>query len=134
MVLMGASHAQQSLPALDAAAKTKHWKLISWTKAACPAAQITAQASELGNRIYTKCDEWRHITLSRVEGLHLDVLLVAQSDSVPGYQYTANQWVDATARTLNGVRQAGTPVIYLMDTPVPGQNIFPTACRTTSAT
>jgi peptidoglycan/LPS O-acetylase OafA/YrhL/cellulose synthase/poly-beta-1,6-N-acetylglucosamine synthase-like glycosyltransferase len=123
MVLMGDSHAQQWLPTLDAEAKTKHWKLISWTKAACPAAQVTIQASQLGNRTYTECDEWRRITLSRVEGLHPDVLLIAQSDSVPGYQYTTNQWADATARTLNEVRQTGTPVIYMMDTPVPRHNI-----------
>jgi hypothetical protein len=123
MVLMGDSHAQQWLPALDTEAKFKKWKLISWTKAACPAAQVTVQAPQLGNRTYTECDQWRHITLSRIEGLHPEILLVAQSDSVPGYQYTNNQWADATARTLNGIRQTGTPVIYLMDTPAPRRNI-----------
>jgi peptidoglycan/LPS O-acetylase OafA/YrhL/cellulose synthase/poly-beta-1,6-N-acetylglucosamine synthase-like glycosyltransferase len=122
MILMGDSHAQQWLPALDAEAKAKHWKLISWTKSACPAAQITVRAPQLGNRIYTECDEWRGITLNKVEDLHPDVLLVAQSDNVPGSQNT-NQWADATARTLNGVRRTGTPVIYLMDTPVPHQSV-----------
>jgi peptidoglycan/LPS O-acetylase OafA/YrhL len=119
MVLMGDSHAEQWLPALDAEAKTKHWKLISWTKSACPVAQITIRVRQLGNRNYTECDEWREITLRKVEGLHPDVLVVGQANGVPGFQYTNNQWADATARTLNGVRQTGTPVVYLMDTPVP---------------
>jgi hypothetical protein len=46
-VLLGDSHAQQWLPALDKAARDHHWKLIAWTKAACPLADVTVYNSIL---------------------------------------------------------------------------------------
>jgi peptidoglycan/LPS O-acetylase OafA/YrhL/glycosyltransferase involved in cell wall biosynthesis len=119
MILVGDSHAQQWLPGLDIEAKRLGWKLVAWTKAACPLADLSVHAPQLGNRSYTECDQWRRITLGRIEGTHPDVVLAAQSDSVPGLQYSNAQWADATARTLGRIRAAGTPVVYLMDTPVP---------------
>ena len=122
MVLVGDSHAQQWLPALDAQAKEQGWKLISWTKAACPIADVDVTAPQLGNRVYEECLEWRDITLSKIEGLHPDIVVASQSDSVPGNQVTNTEWADATARTLTDIRAVGTPIVYLMDTPRPASN------------
>jgi peptidoglycan/LPS O-acetylase OafA/YrhL/cellulose synthase/poly-beta-1,6-N-acetylglucosamine synthase-like glycosyltransferase len=123
MVLIGDSHAQQWLPALDTEAKAKKWKLIAWTKAACPIADLSVHAEQLGNRLFTECDQWRKITLGKVDGTHPDVLVVTQSDSVPGRQFSNTEWADATARTLTRSLRAGTPVVYLLDTPVPRTNV-----------
>jgi peptidoglycan/LPS O-acetylase OafA/YrhL len=123
MILAGDSHAQQWLPGLDIEAKRLGWKLIAWTKAACPFANLSVDAPQLGNRSYSECDEWRRITLGRIEGTHPDVVVVSQSDSVPGRQYTNAEWSDATAETLGDIRATGTPVVYLMDTPVPRVNV-----------
>jgi SGNH domain (fused to AT3 domains) len=48
---------------------------------------------------------------------------VAQSDSVPGKQFSNRQWADATAKTLTAVRATGTAVLYLLDTPVPRRSV-----------
>ncbi|WP_165372859.1 SGNH hydrolase domain-containing protein [Pengzhenrongella frigida] len=123
MVLFGDSHAQQWLPALDLQAKKQGWKLISWTKAACSIANVDLHAEQLGNRLFTECTEWRKITLGKIAGLHPDIVVVSQSDSVPGNQFTNNGWADATAQTLTDIRAVGTPVVYLLDTPLPRTNV-----------
>ncbi|MBX9245215.1 acyltransferase family protein [Actinotalea ferrariae] len=122
MVLVGDSHAQQWLPALDAQAKEQGWKLVSWTKAACPVADVEVTAPQLGNRTYTECLDWRESTLAKIAELQPDIVVVSQSDSVPGNQVTNVEWADATARTLSQIRSNGTPVAYVLDTPVPAGN------------
>ncbi|WP_199421556.1 SGNH hydrolase domain-containing protein [Actinotalea solisilvae] len=122
MVLVGDSHAQQWLPALDAQAKEQGWKLVAWTKAACPVADVEVTAPQLGNRVYTECLDWREQTLANVQELAPDIVVVSQSDSVPGNQVTNVEWADATARTVSDIRSAGTPVLYVLDTPVPAGN------------
>ncbi len=122
MVLVGDSHAQQWLPALDAQAQEQGWRLVAWTKAACPVADLEVTAPQLGNRTYTECLDWREQTLGNVEALAPDIVVVSQSDSVPGNQVTNVEWADATARTMSTIRQSGTPVLYVLDTPVPAGN------------
>lgn len=122
MVLTGDSHAQQWLPALDVQAKEQGWRLVAWTKAACPVADVEVTAPQLGSRTYTECLDWREQTLGNIEALAPDIVVVSQSDSVPGNQVTNVEWADATARTMSQIRQTGTPVLYLLDTPVPSGN------------
>lgn len=122
MVLVGDSHAQQWLPALDAEAKQLGWKLVSWTKAACPVADVQIHAPQLGNRLYTECFQWRDLTMNRIAQLKPDVVVMSQSDSVPGNELTNTDWADATARAATSLTDTGIPVIYLLDTPRPTQS------------
>ncbi len=70
-VLFGDSHMDQWEPAFAAAGAQLHWKIINWTKAACPAADITVVATTL-NRPYTECDTWRQQTIDRIAALKPD--------------------------------------------------------------
>ncbi|CUR55234.1 membrane hypothetical protein [metagenome] len=122
MVLFGDSHAQQWLPALDAQAKQQGWKVIAWTKAACPIADLTVFNDALG-RDYTECDDWRERTVRKILKVYPDVLLTSQSDTVPGTQVGNTDWADSTATTLTRFLESKLPVTYVLDTPLPEQNV-----------
>ena len=122
LVLMGDSHAQQWMPALDVAAKEAGWKLVSWTKAACSVADVTLIEAKIG-RNYWECDEWRRQTIANIIALEPDLLVISQSDSVPGDQFTNTEWADATGKTISTLQQAGVPVVFMLDTPQPAHDI-----------
>ncbi len=123
MVLVGDSHAQQWLPGLDAFAQAEGWRLVAWTKAACPVADVELRTEKLGNRVYTECTEWREATVDRVTALGADVVVVSQSNSVPGRQVDDQEWADASTRAALDLRAGGSEVVYLMDTPLPASNV-----------
>ncbi len=118
MVLMGDSHAQQWMPAFDAAAKRAGWRLVSWTKAACSVAHVKLYEPKLG-RDYWECDEWRRQTLAKIVDLQPDLVVLSQSDSVPGDQYGDGAWADTTGETVSSFQAAGLRVAFLLDTPQP---------------
>ncbi|GIG28895.1 acyltransferase family protein [Cellulomonas marina] len=122
VVLLGDSHAQQWLPALDTAAAGSGWQVRAWTKAACPVADVPLFNTDL-RRDYTECDAWRQATVDRVVALAPDLVVVSQSDTVPGDQVGSGQWGEATGRTLARLTDAGLPVVLLLDTPYPGIDV-----------
>lgn len=128
MVLFGDSHAQQWLPALDAQAKAQHWRLVTWTKAACPIAAYDVRNAAL-QRVYTECLGWRDQTVERIIAQRADLVMVSQSDTVPGTQLGNNEWGEDTVLTLRRFQTAGLPVTYIMDTPYPGVNVPECAAR-----
>jgi peptidoglycan/LPS O-acetylase OafA/YrhL len=122
VVLFGDSHAQQWLPALDAAAKQNHWRLVAWTKAACSIADYDVYTSQLQRR-YTECVSWREATIKRMTAKHPDLVVVSQSDTVPAERVGNREWGDDTATTLRRLKNADIPVTYVMDTPYPGVDV-----------
>ncbi|GAA3339201.1 hypothetical protein GCM10017714_13720 [Curtobacterium pusillum] len=119
VVLWGDSHAQQWLPAFDAAGKAEGWKVVAWTKAACPVAQNVELFNSSLKRTYTECPEWRDASMKRIERLAPDLVVMAQSDNVPGKQVSNTTWADGTAETAATLRAAGLKTVYMLDTPVP---------------
>jgi peptidoglycan/LPS O-acetylase OafA/YrhL len=128
MVLVGDSHAQQWFPALDAAARENHWRLVSWTKAACSIADYAPYSTQL-QRTFTECVIWRNRTIERIIAAKPDVVLFSQSDSVPGTGIGNVDWAEDTVSTIRRVQAASIPVAYLMDTPYPGINVPECAAR-----
>jgi hypothetical protein len=122
MVLFGDSHAQQWLPALNLEGERLHWKVVAWTKAACPIAEVTV-FNEMLRRDYRECTLWRQLTIRRIEALHPSVVVLSQSDLVPGTQVSNRAWADATARTAVRLRSAELHVDYILDTPSPGSDV-----------
>lgn len=66
MFLMGDSHALHWFPALDRIAMEDEWRLVSYTKDACPAYDLPVFSPRL-NRDYVECDEWREDVLDRIQ-------------------------------------------------------------------
>jgi peptidoglycan/LPS O-acetylase OafA/YrhL len=123
VVLFGDSHMQQWQPAFASAGRYAHWRVVNWTKSACPAADLTVVAAEL-NRVYTGCNTWRALTLKRIAALKPDVVVVTSSEDLAAPSVTPAEYarsVTATLRTLEETTAA--KIVYLEDTPYPGYNM-----------
>lgn len=118
VVLFGDSHAEQWLPALDEAAQNRGWRVISWTKAACPIAEVELYEDQL-KRTYTECDTWREKTRQRIIAERPDLVILSQSDSIPGTNIETPVWAQATATSAAKLTAAGVPTIFLLDTTRP---------------
>jgi peptidoglycan/LPS O-acetylase OafA/YrhL/cellulose synthase/poly-beta-1,6-N-acetylglucosamine synthase-like glycosyltransferase len=121
LMLFGDSHAQQWLPAFDLMAQKLHWRVVTWTKAACPIAQVSLKDDTL-KRTYTECNQWRTATIAKIKALHPDTIIMSQSDNVPGQQLSDSTWSKQTVATAKLFTSAGLKVTYIMDTPIPGSD------------
>ncbi|WP_164983836.1 acyltransferase family protein, partial [Cellulomonas endophytica] len=116
LVLVGDSHAQQWLPALDAAAQDAGWRVVAWTKSACPVAELDVWSGPL-DRAYTECTTWRDEVRARVAALDPDLVLVSQSDTVVGDDVDNDAWAGATITGLAALGVDPERVLYVLDTP-----------------
>lgn len=122
VVLFGDSHAEQWFGALQKIATSHGWRLISWTKAACPLADVLLYSDQL-HRPFTECPAWRSGTLQRIAALHPDLVIASGSDALPGPSYANSQWAAQTADTAAALQRAATRVVYLADVPAPTTNV-----------
>jgi peptidoglycan/LPS O-acetylase OafA/YrhL len=130
IVLFGDSHSAQWFPPLELIAKERGWKLVSLTKSACPAADVTVTNAEL-QRSYTECDTWRVAALKRIADLHP---LAVVMTSFPDYELISGSqrmkmssgdaarslWQSGLAKTVQSISTSGARVVVLEDTPRPG--------------
>jgi len=132
IVLLGDSHAAQWFPALAKIADARGWRLVSWTKAACPAATVTVMSREAG-RPYTECDTWRESTLERIASLHPTLVVIENfgqrytfvRDGQPADAGTsaADVWRSALVKTARRIVTAGARPLILEDSPFPGFSV-----------
>jgi peptidoglycan/LPS O-acetylase OafA/YrhL len=121
VMLFGDSHALQWFPALDRAARTRRWRLVSLTKTTCPPVQLSFWSPVLG-RPYRECDQWRSNMLQRIrsERPALVVLGAARHYSdVYHFQVYGPAWISGLARMVRQVRATGARVVVLGPTPKP---------------
>jgi SGNH domain (fused to AT3 domains) len=128
VVLFGDSHASQWFEAVDAAARRNGWRLLAWTKSACPPADATIWRQQL-RAPFVACDQWREGVLARLTGSERpDLVLVASYvDSAVGTLDAAQvalppeqaraRWRDGLARTIDRLQAAGSQVVVIADTP-----------------
>ena len=76
--LIGDSHAAQWLPALDAYAAGKGWRLEVHTKSACSVADVPLWERRL-RRIYDECLDWREALQKRITRAQPEVVCVGSS-------------------------------------------------------
>ncbi|MGX7678189.1 acyltransferase family protein [Jatrophihabitans sp. DSM 45814] len=119
-VLFGDSHMEQWEPAFGAAGKQEHWKIVNWTKSACPAANLTVISPSL-NRDYAECNTWRTQTIARIVALKPAIIFVGESENTKGdHKFTPQEWTNATLQTLNTLRdETHAKIVFMGDTPVP---------------
>jgi peptidoglycan/LPS O-acetylase OafA/YrhL len=130
VVLLGDSHAAQWFPALNRIAKEQGWRLLSRTKAGCPAPDVTIWQRSF-SRAYTGCDAWRDEVLSDIErrppalvvaaGTRTESLVDRSSGArLEGTGRSGDEWIAGWDRTLSRLGEAGVPVAVLRDTPWAG--------------
>ena len=81
VVLFGDSHAAQWFPALERIATDRGWRLVSLTKSACTAADVTVWSATLG-RAYAECDAWRRSAMERIAAERPALIVVSDSRGV----------------------------------------------------
>ncbi|GAA1936055.1 acyltransferase family protein [Kitasatospora viridis] len=120
IVLLGDSHAGQWFSALLGIAGERHWALEELVKQGCPLPQLTVTNPQLG-REYRECDSWRANALDRLRTEPKPRLIVIGSLN----RYTQDQQLlsHAWEQTLAPLRALGVPIVYLTDTPIPGQDV-----------
>ena len=122
IVLFGDSHAEQWFGALDALAESKGWKLVSWTKAACPMADVLLMSAQL-QRPFTECPAWHADTMAKIAELHPDLVIASGSDALPGPAFSNSTWSADTSAVLTQLKAAADQVVYLADVPAPTTNV-----------
>jgi peptidoglycan/LPS O-acetylase OafA/YrhL len=131
VVLFGDSHAMQWFPALNRLAGERDWRLVGFTKSACPPAGVHIYSAGL-RREYRECDEWRKQTLDRIVNQEHPDLIVTSSLSTyrPREDGTRLEgdaseeaMVDGYISTLAKLRATGAPVVLIEDVPHPDKNV-----------
>ena len=118
-VLFGDSHMEQYLPGFATIAAKRHWRIVNWTKSACPPAKITITVPAL-NRVYTECDTWRTLTLARIAALKPDAVIMSQSENNVARSVSPAKFAAATVSTLTTLKQTTTArITFIDDLPVP---------------
>lgn len=126
IVLFGDSHAAQWFPALVKIASKRGYKLVTLTKAGCPAADLEVFRVN-SSSIYTECTVWRNNTIERINNVEKPEILILGSLSVfsGGLKGddVADYWRNGYESTISQLSIPGRRVIVLNDTPFPGKNV-----------
>lgn len=139
VVLFGDSHAMQYFPALEVLARRYDWRLIALTKRECPPAEVRVR-SQVEEREYSQCDEWRENSLKRIEESPAGSTVVLSGDSkyapyglegeAGGADPLQQEGAEAArvlregyARTLKRIAAAGMRPIVIRDNPAAGFDI-----------
>ena len=111
VVLTGDSHAAQWVPALDKLAAERGWRLVTFTKSACP---LSCVAIRLKDAPYLSCAEWRENVMREIRKLRPDVVFTSQQR----YSYVDREAMVAGLRSVwSELTRIGARVIVIQDTP-----------------
>ena len=144
VLLLGDSHAQQWLPALQRLAAQRGWRLRAVTKSACPMVDATVWNGPL-KRAYRECDAWRERALRLIDEEQPELVLIASADmydvldeqdrplkdGAGGSAAAAAAWDAGLASYLGRAAEHASRVVVLADTPRVGYD--PAECLATKA-
>ncbi|MFI6405311.1 acyltransferase family protein [Streptomyces sp. NPDC050548] len=115
LVLMGDSHAWQWNDLYDVIGKELGVRVVTMAKGGCSPQTYRITNPQLA-REYTECDSWRQSAFAELKKIHPDVVVIA--DRARG---EANR---AGAETsFKVLKETGAELVYMTDTPEPGQNV-----------
>ncbi|MFJ6391818.1 acyltransferase family protein [Streptomyces sp. NPDC091972] len=115
VVLMGDSHAWQWNDAFDEIGKSLGVRVVTMAKGGCSPQEYRIVNDEL-HREYTECDSWRESVFEELGDLKPDVVVVANRTR----REATRQGAEATFKVL---KATGAELVYMTDTPQPGQNV-----------
>ena len=137
VALVGDSKIAQWLPAFQELAKTKDWKIVTYTKSACA---FAAADYTVDGQIYQSCRDWGAKVLADLTGPNRpDYVVTSQGRATAlkdGARVDRAQGVDAMAAGLrenwSALVDAGITVISLADTPQTGMNVYECVAENTN--
>jgi peptidoglycan/LPS O-acetylase OafA/YrhL len=129
IVLFGDSHAATWFPALDMIARRSHWRLVDFTKAGCPPAEVNIIYK---GRPYSECSVWRRDAKSQIAAIHPFVVITTwaryvdepEARSLAGVPARyGSPWQDGVAASFGFLRGAAQHTIFISDTPTLGRAV-----------
>ena len=123
VVFTGDSHAAQWFGALEVAARTNHWKLVSMTKSSCPVADVPTyrrrDALPDGEELlYPECDEFHSRAHAAIREMQPDLVIFPV---LSRFHLVNNGGIAAFSaglgKSISAVAGAGTKVLVLGETP-----------------
>lgn len=119
LVLVGDSHAGQWASAFDDVARRNGWRLLMYTKSACPMVDQPFVYAKLG-RLYYECEAWRRDVTTSLASLRPDLVVLSNSEAYP---FTPEQWEHGAQAIVAALAPASGRVVILRDSPLPGLDI-----------
>lgn len=126
VALFGDSHAWQWTRPLAAIAARRGWKLVTYTKGACPidVNDFTKISNFYNFPTYTGnfglyCEHWLSAAFARLSKLRPDLVIMSSLT----YPFVTPK---ALSQTIARVKADGSKVVWLEDTPLPGGITVPT--------
>ncbi|HWH24313.1 MAG TPA: SGNH hydrolase domain-containing protein, partial [Candidatus Limnocylindria bacterium] len=125
VALMGDSHAGQWLPAIEALAAERGWRILPMVKGNCPVVDVTVWHERL-QRVYHECDQFRELAIEKLQREGAAIVFIGMTrtyevvDEDGGRQpidAIADDWRDGMARALRGIDAVAGRVVLLADTP-----------------
>jgi peptidoglycan/LPS O-acetylase OafA/YrhL len=111
IVVAGDSHAAHWIPAIDKIAKDRNWKLVTFTKAACPFARVSVTDE---GKPYEACATWRENVLAEIIKLRPDIMFTSQTN----YTGVPEGLMVAGLRSIwSGLMRAGVHIVAIRNTP-----------------
>ncbi len=127
VVAVGDSKLLQWQTAIDAIAKDRGWRVISFTKSACG---FHAGTERAGDRPYTECTQWNSAVADKILELDPDVVITSQGSGTalvsPDDPSTDDRqaMVDALDERWGQLQDAGITVVPILDNPHPDMTVY----------
>jgi peptidoglycan/LPS O-acetylase OafA/YrhL len=107
VALVGDSHAAHWFPAVEAIAKARGWRLLTFTKASCVFVDLPIYSPIL-KRQYTECEAWRPLVIERLIAAQPDLTIVS-----------SDRWLPTSVKADSDPRRQGEAMARLLEQ-IPG--------------
>jgi peptidoglycan/LPS O-acetylase OafA/YrhL len=125
VALVGDSKAGQWLPALQLLAEAKNWRIVTYTKSACPLANVM---TALQGRDYESCAEWNSKVLRELTGPNKPDYVITSQVRRTALDAQHSETEAAMAAGLRDswkqLTDAGIKVLVLEDTPQTNRQVY----------
>lgn len=128
VALVGDSKAMQWLPALQEAAATRGWRIVTWGKSSC--AFAASPATEAGTA-YPECDTWNDAVVRALREDPPDVVVTSgvATQAWTGAGTARRPLVEGYAARWRSLADGGVPVVVVGDSPLSPDDLDVCAAR-----
>src|SRR6185436_17602108 len=124
IALLGDSHAEHWLGALDRVGRERGWKIVAMVKGGCPVADMPRLVNARFKRFYHECTRYREAMLRRIVAMRPDAVILSSWDHyIPvngdgeDWQVTPSMWYAGLRRTYARLTGAGIMTVAIRGTP-----------------
>lgn len=124
IAVVGDSHAAMLLPGFEKLADERGWKIISYTKGACP--WIDVSINDSNGRTFAQCREWVRGVSTALSADRPDMIIAGMTryrtndGAVDSAEVSHTKLIDGMRATWAPFIAKGIPVVSVRDTPQPG--------------